>query len=1181
VADMGMLSHSSLKTRLVALTLVSSCAGLLGAFTTFILSDERLIRQHKEEELRSAADLIGISSTAALVFDDAAEASKVLEGLKVREHIRQGVLYRLNGSVLASYAQPGFERVPDSAGDAKTEIVQWKRDRLELVRPIFHRDRLAGKLYLETGFRDLREERAHLVRLAIPEFLAALMLTFFLTMLLQKSITQPIQVLARIARRVKDEEAYTLRAPAIEGLELGQLGDDFNHMLEGIERRDKELREARDLLEERVSQRTKALELEIGERQKAEQLLKRSEELFRALSEASPLGVVSESRNGIIQHTNPAFRQMFGYAAEDLTGRSIDDVLASGELKEEAATLSRQVNEGRVLRRTTRRKAKDGKYLDVEIFGAPLLLDGKPAGQLGIYLDISKRLEAERAIRESEEWFRTLSLAAPIGILRADREGRCVYLNQRMCEITGLGPETALGLGWLASIHPADRNQAKRLWGAGVKMEMELDDETRVQLPDGNINWIHWQSRPLHGSDGQLMGFVGVIEDITKRRAAEQRLLEAKRAAELANEAKSQFLANMSHEIRTPMNGILGMTELALETGLSEEQKEYLGTVKSCAESLLDIIDDILDFSKIESGMVELETIPFSLLDCAESALQPVVVRARQKGLELDWWARGNLPEWVDGDPTRLRQVLINLLGNGVKFTEEGRVTLGLECVDSSETEASVQFLVKDNGIGVAPEHQERIFEAFQQSDTSVTREFGGTGLGLSISARLVERMGGWITVESERGKGSCFHFTLRFKRACSEPQASAPKEECDALPGARVLVVECQKESQELLCWLLGRWGMQVQAVSTAEDATGNLIRARDEDKPFDVAIVGQCVGQTDGYEVVKEIRRTERGTQTRILMVSAAPGIVEDARYLEYQVFRRLTKPLRRQALRNALCDALGKGSTGTIEASTSGGSNPTGKRRVLLVEDNEVNQKLAVRVLENMGHQVTLATNGAEACQMVRDANYDVVLMDLQMPVMGGLEATRAIRELEGDKGQRTPILAMTAHAAVQDEKRCLEAGMDGYLTKPIRREQMQKEIERVTQQDVADRRSATVSNASGESSVWNVRELLDRVSNDMELFNDLLQIFREDARIGLEQARAALTDENMPELERAAHTLKGMLKNLSMNRAAEAAYALEKASRERKRDELAGLLQQLELALQEVIREVDAQSAEVKT
>jgi len=1177
---MGILSNSSLKSRLVLLTLVSSSVGLLLTFSLFAIHDEHLLREQKVEELRSAADLIGTNSAAALVFDDSTEGTKILRALETRIHIEQGVLYRTNGTVMSSYQRAGTDGGLREIAASPVEKVQWNKDRLELSRPVVLDKRVIGRLYLEAGLSDLREQRRHVAWLAVPVFLATLLLVAILTLLQQKSITRPVLALAEIARRVKAEKAYSLRAAAMGQSEVGRLGDDFNHMLEAIEQRDTELREAQDLLEERVSERTMALEQEIAERQKAEMLAKESGELFRALNEASPVGIVFETLDGIIRQSNPAFRQMFGNTAVELMDKSLDELLASGELREEGAALRKQVVGGRTIWRTVKRKKKDGGLLDVEVFGAPLRIEGKSAGQLAIYLDISKRLDAERAIRESEEWFRTLSVAAPVGIFRTDREGLCVYLNQRLCEITGLSPENALGLGWLGSIHRDDREQTLRLWRAGVEMALELNDESRVELPDGNINWIQWRSRPLHGADGHLMGFVGVIEDVTKRHAGEQRIMEAKRAAELANQAKSQFLANISHEIRTPMNGILGMTELALETPLSVEQKEYLGVVKSCAESLLEIIDDVLDFSKIESGKVALETIPFSILDCAENAMQPVAVRAQEKGLELDWWIRGELPEWVKGDPTRLRQVLINLLGNAVKFTGEGEVTLGLNCLQCSEGEAEVQFLVSDTGMGVLPENLEKIFDAFQQSDSSVTREFGGTGLGLSISAQLVKGMGGHIAVASEPGKGSCFQFTLKLQRSRPEERNAVKEEDCSKIGEGRVLVVENREGSRELACRLISRWGLQADPAGSVEDATRLLDLARSDKRPYAAVIVDEFLGAADGYEVVKEIRRREASGETEILVVSAAPAIPEDERAARYRIFRTLTKPLRRHVLRESLRVALKHGEPEAAPEINREASAFHERRKILVVEDNLVNQRLAIRVLEKMGHQVELAVNGAQACQMVRDANYDVVLMDLQMPVMGGLEATRKIRELERAREKHTPILAMTAHAAVEDERRCREAGMDGYLTKPIRRELLQKEIAQMTNQHRAEPEPAAGPIRKPAERGWNLEELLLRLDDDRGFLCELLRVYRHDSQVGLQKAKTALAKGDLEELVLVAHTMKGMLRNLSMSDAAEIAGKLENVSERGNGKEAKEALARLEKILKELLPEVDALLAEVR-
>jgi len=1160
----------------VLLTMVSSSVGLMFSALLGLAYNEHLAREHKVEELQSAADLLGTNSAAALVFDDSAEGARVLQALQTRKNIRRGVLFLPNGNVFTEYKRGDYGTGAVKEVERRGEGIYWSADSLGLVRSVRLEGHEIGKLYLEAGLSDLREERWHTALLAMPVLVATLILVYFLTLIQQRSIIGPIRQLSEVARRVAEEKNYALRAPSLRGPELRQLGGAFDHMLAVIESRDQELREGRDLLEARVGERTMALEQEIAERQRAQLLLKESDELFRALNEAAPVGIVAETDDRIIL-SNPAFRKMFGYTEEELAGKSLNELLLTPAMRETGVSMDKLISAGRVVHRTLKRKRKDGKEIDVEGFGALLQLGGGRKGYLAIYVDISKRVEAERSIRESEELFRLLSSAAPIGIFRADREGRWVFVNQRWSEMTGRAAESALGYGWLEAVHPEERKQIERLWKSAAEMGIELQDETRLLTPDGNTNWVYWGSRALHGPDGSLVGFVGVIEDITKRRLAEQRLLEAKQAAELANEAKSQFLANMSHEIRTPMNGILGMTELTLETPLNPQQHEYLDMVKGCAESLLEIIEDVLDFSKIETGKAELESVPFAVLDCVENALQPVTMRAQQKGVELGWRVSGDLPELVQGDPTRLRQILINLLGNAVKFTEEGEVSLGIECLNCREETAEIRFEVRDTGVGIPPESQSKIFEAFQQSDASVTRQFGGTGLGLSISAKLVRMMGGEIEVESTEGKGSRFFFTIKLKTAAEGERGNS---EQGKLPRVKILVVEERKEDQDLLIWLMTRWGLDVEVAGSAEEARGLLASQREKNQNYRAVLLNQNLRGADGYEVAREIRVYAPREATAILMMSSAPAMLEDPRAAGCGILRQLGKPLRRRVLWESLRAALIPGEPETRRSNEQQMDAAGRHCQILLVEDNVVNQKLAVRLLEKMGHQVELVSNGAEACEALRAARFDLVLMDLQMPLMGGLEATRKIRESEEQSGRHVPILALTAHAAAQDEQRCLEAGMDGYVTKPIRREVLRKEIDRVTAQ------SATAE-ADGESPIpsacseteWNVKELLERLEGDKDFFRELLQIFRDDSQANLLKAREALARKDLAELSRAGHTLKGMLRNLSMNVAAETAAALETAARLGAQGEAEALLEQLEHSLAEIMPEVETHLAEV--
>ena len=684
--------------------------------------------------------------------------------------------------------------------------------------------------------------------------------------------------------------------------------------------------------------------------------------------------------------------------------------------------------------------------MDVEVHAVPLPLESGEQDVLALYQDISERLEAQRGLRESEELFRAVSATAPIGIFCTDANGKILYANNRWAEMTGRTAEHAMRKGWLDAVHPDDRVAVERLWESGFALQMELRDQCRFLTPDGHVNWVQWQTRALLGADGRMEGYVGVIEDIAQRRAAEKRLLEAKEAAEAASQAKSEFLANMSHEIRTPMNGILGMTELALDTDLKPEQREYLDMVHSSAQSLLGIINDILDFSKIEAGRLELECVSFSLADCIESALDPLALRAQQKGLEVNWAVHGDIPKALGGDPTRLRQILINLAGNAIKFTKEGEVSVQAIRVPSTDGSIPIRFSASDTGMGIPKEKQRQIFEAFSQADSSTTREFGGTGLGLSISARLIQLMEGEIQLESELGKGTTFSFTVAFSiGTAAEPSTLAT--EYPTILNKRVLVVADDEINRNLLAQLLPQWGLQPAFAANGLQALATFGKSVDDGAPFSLVLLDHMMPGMDGYEAAKKIRLLAKNEPLVIIILSSAPGLADPRRLKKLGIDRTLIKPLRRATLFEAIRHGLKPPAPSERVPTRPHEMAQAGGLRLLLVEDNRVNQKLALRLLEKLGHQVTLAINGQEAIELLQSSAFDLVLMDIQMPVMGGVEATQKIRDAELKTGVHIPIIAMTAHAMMGDAEKYLSAGMDGYVSKPVRVGFLSAEIDRL--------------------------------------------------------------------------------------------------------------------------------------
>jgi PAS domain S-box-containing protein len=660
--------------------------------------------------------------------------------------------------------------------------------------------------------------------------------------------------------------------------------------------------------------------------------------------------------------------------------------------------------------------------------------------------EVNDRLRAEHALYEERSMLRALIDNVPDFMYVKDLECRFVVANTSLARSVGAHNHEEL-LGKMdRDFYPQELADAYFRDDQAVLRTKEplFDREEECTNEKGDTIFLLTTKVPLLDNRGEVTGIVGVGRNISARVKAERAMQKAREAAEAASRAKSEFLANMSHEIRTPLNGIMGMTDLALDTDLTPEQREFLETVKMSSDSLLNVINDILDFSKIEAGKIDLEAVNFSLRDCLETTLKTLALRADEKGLELLCEIASEVPEVVEGDSGRLRQVLVNLIGNAIKFTDKGEVALSVRLEVAGGDNHLLRFTVCDTGIGIPPEKQKLIFDPFTQADTSTTRKYGGTGLGLTISSRLVHMMDGRIWLESEGGRGTQFHFTVRFKHVGGRTpiETVAPPE---VLRGIKVLVADDNASNRRILDAMLRRWDMNAKSVQSGEEALVELSAAGKATEPYALVLTDMHMPEMDGFQLVERIRQMPELSTATIMMLTSSESRGDAERCKGLGVSAFLLKPIRQSELREAIARVVGareQHSALPLITRHSVQDPPSAFEvlHILLAEDNLVNQRLMTRLLEKRGHRVVVAANGREALAALEKRSYDLVLMDIQMPEMNGMEATARIREKEKLSGGHQPIVALTAHAMKGDQELCLTGGMDGYLAKPIRAQEL---------------------------------------------------------------------------------------------------------------------------------------------
>ena len=933
--------------------------------------------------------------------------------------------------------------------------------------------------------------------------------------------------------------------------------------------------------------------IDVTRQKGSERALQASEARFRDLFDDAPVAYHELDTENRLTRVNKTELAMLGYTAPEMVGRTVWDFIVEDPSQDAIPVELDAEMRLEATQRTFRRK--DGTEIPV-LMRHKLIADadGKVSGMRSTLQDISALKRTERELRDAEAKYRSIFENAIEGIFQITPDGRFRSVNPALARIFGFASPDLL-IGGVTDIarqlykHPEQRQEFLRR----VQVENEVTDfETEVFRQDGSVIWVAEHARAVLDEEGRLLFFEGTVIDITERREAEEAITRARDAALESARLKSEFLANMSHEVRTPMNGIIGMTGLLLDTELNPRQRDFTQTIASSADALLTIVNDILDFSKIEAGMLVFEEIDFQLDHVIEASVELLGERALSKEIELVSLVQANVPTELRGDPGRVRQVLTNLLGNAVKFTDHGEVVVTAVKKQETEHDLVVRFSVADTGIGIAPEAQARLFQAFVQADGSTTRRYGGTGLGLAICKQLVQQMGGEIGVESVLGHGSTFWFTAHFRK---QPGAAVPGPVRE-LAGARILTVDDHAATRTVLQHLFTEWGMKERHAQTGRAALDQFRRAAASGYPFDLAVIDASMPEMDGFALARAIKSDPKLASTRLVMIGSLlhPESPEALREAGIEAF--LIKPLRQSQLLSCLKAALASNLeprsmlSGLTELRPDAPAPaPVAPRqsglRILLAEDNVVNQRVALHQLQKLGYTAEPVDNGRLALEAIARSDYDVVFMDCQMPELDGYAATRELRQREGF-AKHTWIIAMTANSLEGDREKCLAAGMDDYVSKPAKPAALVAVLQRyadragqgapVTPSPVPPPAAPPIPDAKPrplleplppDASTIDLEMLsgfrdMDGDGDGESLLSQLIGVFLENSPKLLEEARSGLMDLDGDRLSRAAHTLKGSCSNFGAERLRVSCERLEEAGHGSQLGVAAELLNQVE-------------------